>query len=165
MTFFKNKKGGNELLAVLLIPVLLYVIFNVILAINNENVLNKRLQTGLDSALSYAASHGEIIEIKDESGNYYTLCSYESTVIEDLKSKIITDILSRINGYNSSWEDGFTIEILTNEDGSQTIYMKVQGYAPSGNITDYQKWYESNTWDPTYSNTLTVFAEGKTTCR
>lgn len=166
MTFIKNKKGGNELLAVILIPVLIFVIFNVILAINNENVLNKRLQSGLDSALSYAASLGEVIEIKDENGNYYDICSFENTVIEDLKEKIVTDILSQINGYNPTWESGFEIKVVTNEDTSeQSIYMKVVGYAPSENITDYQAWYEKNTWDSTYSNTITIFAEGKTTCR
>ena len=165
MTFFKNKKGGNELLAVILIPVILFVIFKVILALNNENILNKRLQTGLDSALSYAASLGQIVEIFDESGNHYSYCSYEETEISDLKEKIISDILSNVNGYNSTWAEGFEIQIILNDDGSQSIYMKVEGYAPSDNITNYQAWYEKNTWDPTYSNTLTVFAEGMTTCR
>ena len=165
MTFFKNKKGGNELLAVILIPVMIFVIFNVILAINNENVLNKRLQSGLDSALSYAASLGEVVEVKDENGNQYSVCSFENAVIEDLKEKIITDILSQINGYNSTWSDGFEIQVITDEDSEQKIYMRVVGYAPSENITDYQAWYEKNKWNSTYSNTITVFAEGKTTCR
>lgn len=166
INFLKNKKGGSELLAIILIPALLVIIFSFSMKINSETVLKKRLQTALDSALIYASQQGEIIEITSETGDVQFACSFvEEHILNTVKETVYKGIISEVNGYNETWELSVSIS-KDDETGVQYITMTVVGYAPSdSNITDYEEWYSKNSWNKTYSNTIKVSATGTTTCR
>ena len=166
INFFKNKKGGSELLAIILVPAILMIIFSFSMKINSETVLKKRLQTALDAALIYASQQGEIIEITSDSGDVSFACSFvEEYILNTVKDKIYEGIISEVNGYNETWE--LEVKISTDEEtGAQYITMTVNGYAPSdSNITDYENWYANNQWNKDYSNTIKIYATGTTTCR
>lgn len=165
--FIKSKRGDTVIVTIILIPVILFLAFYLAGSLGSQAIMQRRMQNAIDIILLDTSKSKSAVDVF-EDGNYKTVCSLDGseTKNKELSDKYISEVVSKINGYNQYWN----LEIKYNLNEQYQVYtsvtVKITAVYPRGVISNYTKWYNKNIAFSKDSTTAIITSLGGTAqCR
>jgi hypothetical protein len=143
--FLKNKRGNLVIIAIILIPTLLLIFSEVVIAKRREAVEESEILISLDNFADYVnENYGKILKINNKDVCSYVIDGATKNEIEDFFDSYV----STIDGYNDWWNPNITWSSEeTGIEGVQSdiLEISVETYIPklknSSQTIDYWGTY------------------------